>query len=150
MAEIKQIVRLIDVDILGNKPIYYAINQVRGMGFSMVNSICNLLKLDKNKKVGECTDEELAKIEAAIRNPPVPAWMMNRRKDLDTGKDIHLLSSDLKFATDFDIKRMRKIKCYKGVRHSLGQPVRGQRTKSHFRRGRAVGVSKGKGGKKGK
>ena len=44
---------------------------------------------------------------------------------------------------EFDIKRMKKIKSYKGARHSAGQPVRGQRTRSHFRsRGKAVGVTK--------
>ena len=43
---------------------------------------------------------------------------------------------------EFDIRRLKKIKSYKGIRHSLGQPVRGQRTKAHFRKGRAVGVKR--------
>jgi small subunit ribosomal protein S13 len=50
---------------------------------------------------------------------------------------------------EFDIKRMKQIKSYKGMRHSLKQPVRGQRTRSHFRTtGVAVGVKKGGGAKK--
>ncbi len=51
---------------------------------------------------------------------------------------------------EFDVKRMKQIRSYKGVRHSLKQPVRGQRTRSHFRTtGVAVGVKKPKTGKKG-
>ena len=45
---------------------------------------------------------------------------------------------------EFDIRKMKKIKCYKGVRHSLGQPVRGQRTRAHFRKGRSIGVTRAK------
>ena len=48
-----------------------------------------------------------------------------------------MTGTDLELQTEFDIKRMKKIKSYKGVRHSAGQPVRGQRTKSHFRKNKA-------------
>lgn len=144
MVETKQIVRLVDVDVKGEKPIFYAISQVRGISFNMAHAICNALRIDKFKKIGDYTDAEIKKIQEALKNPDVPVWMFNRRKDYETGKDIHLLSSDLKLNTEFDIKRMRKIKCYKGVRHSLGLPVRGQRTRAHFRGGRSIGVTKKK------
>ncbi len=63
-----------------------------------------------------------------------PVWMLNRRKDLELGEDRHLITSDLTFTQDNDIKMLKKIRSYKGVRHILGQPVRGQRTKSNFRK----------------
>ena len=66
--------------------------------------------------------------------------MVNRRKDIETGEDRHLVGVDLKFMQEQDIKRMIKIKSYKGVRHMFGLPVRGQRTRSSFRGGRTVGV----------
>ena len=69
---------------------------------------------------------------------------MNRRKDEETGESKHLLTTDLEMARDFDIRKMKKIKSYKGWRHAMGQPVRGQRTKSHFRKGTAMGVIKAK------
>ena len=68
--------------------------------------------------------------------------MLNRRKDRETGEDRHVVTSDLKFENEFDIKNLKKIKVYRGVRHSLGLPVRGQRTKAHFRHGKTVGVRK--------
>ena len=72
---------------------------------------------------------------------------MNRRKDIDTGKNIHIIGSDLSLQKEFDIKRLKKMKCYRGVRHSTGQPVRGQRTRSHFRKNKSVGVAKARAAK---
>jgi len=61
---------------------------------------------------------------------------MNRRKDRETGEHKHLLSSDLDLTKQFDIRAMRKIKSYKGVRHAAGsKKVRGQSTKSTGRKG---------------
>ena len=59
--------------------------------------------------------------------------MKNRRLDIETGKTSHLYGADLEITKEFDIKRLKKIKSYKGIRHSFRLPVRGQRTKSHFR-----------------
>ena len=73
--------------------------------------------------------------------------MMNRRKDYEDGKDKHLLTSSLDLQKELDIKRLKKIRSYRGLRHALGQPVRGQRTKSHFRKNKTVGVQKKKAGK---
>jgi small subunit ribosomal protein S13 len=72
--------------------------------------------------------------------------MLNRRKDYETGEDIHLLSSDLAFTQDNDIKMMKKMKSYKGMRHARGLTVRGQKTRANFRRnkGKVAGVQKKK------
>jgi small subunit ribosomal protein S13 len=74
--------------------------------------------------------------------------MKNRQKDFDEGEDKHISASDLRLRKDFDVKRLRKIKAYRGIRHAAGLPVRGQRTKANFRKNRkksgAVGVKKKK------
>ena len=70
---------------------------------------------------------------------------MNRRKDFETGKDAHYITTDLDMKKEFDVRRLKKIRSYRGLRHALGQPTRGQRTRSHFRkRGKTVGVQKSK------
>jgi small subunit ribosomal protein S13 len=66
---------------------------------------------------------------------------MNRAKDLETGENKHLIGSDLLLRIKSDIEFMKKIKCWKGVRHSLGLKVRGQRTRTTGRTGQTVGVS---------
>jgi small subunit ribosomal protein S13 len=147
-AESKHLVRISNTDLLGSKPIYHALRKIKGIGPMYANMICNLINLDKNKKTGILTDAEIEKLNDAIKNPQkynVPRWMMNRRDDYETGEDKHLVTTDLKFANENDIRRMKKIKSYKGIRHSIGQPVRGQRTKANFRRNKgktSLGVKK--------
>ena len=99
--------------------------------------------MDKNKKISELSKPEIEKIESFFKNMQIPDFLKNRRLDPETGETKHYLGTDLDMKKEFDIKKMKKIKSYKGIRHSLGQPVRGQRTRSHFRqRGKAVGVKK--------
>jgi len=103
--------------------------------------------MDPDKRLGFLTDVEVKKIEEALMNPAsvnVPSWMLNRRKDLDTGKDIHLTGSNLVLTIKNDIELMKRIRCWKGVRHALGLKVRGQRTKTTGRKGRTVGVHRKK------
>ena len=106
------------------------------------------MNLNKNKKIEELSEDEIKKIQDFIKNPQLPIFMINRRKDYDSGENKHLHGADLDLQVEFDIKRLKKIKAYKGIRHSTGQPVRGQRTKSHFRTNSrktgAVGVTKKK------
>jgi small subunit ribosomal protein S13 len=156
MADFKQLIRLVDADLNGNKQVYHALRKIKGVSYSFANVVCTLANIDKTIKVGTLKEDKLKLLDNIIKNPSkynIPSWMFNRRKDFDTGEDKHLLSSTLKLAKDFDIRRLKEIKSYKGIRHGLNLPVRGQRTKAHFRKGRAVGVKRAKGkggGKKGK
>jgi small subunit ribosomal protein S13 len=148
--ELKGIVRIGDADVLGNKTLFFALNQIRGVSDMMANAICVVSGLDKNLKVGSLSDAQVEKLENLIKSPEgIPSWLYNRRKDLDTGVDKHLISANLKLQREFDVKNMKKIKSYKGMRHSMGLPVRGQNTRAHFRRGKSIGVKKAKKGKKG-
>jgi small subunit ribosomal protein S13 len=67
---------------------------------------------------------------------------LNRRKDLETGKDGHLISADLVLRNKMDIEQMKGIKSWRGYRHAYGLRVRGQRTKTTGRAGKALGVKK--------
>jgi small subunit ribosomal protein S13 len=140
--EIKAFFRVLNTDLEGAKPIVHALTKVHGISFSLANAICVSVNIPKAKQAGSLSDTDAKKIEAFVKELKFPKWMFNRRSDPETGVDKHLLSADLKFTKDNDIKMMRKVKSYKGLRHSLGQPVRGQRTRSHFRKGSAVGVQK--------
>jgi len=145
----KHIVRIANTDLNGNKSIADAMRKIKGINFAFSNMICRFVGVDKTKKTGNLLDSEIKKLDEAARNPKefgAPSWMLNRRKDYDTGEDKHLLSSDLTFTQDNDIKMMKKMKSYKGMRHAFGLPVRGQRTRSNFRRnkGKVAGVQKKK------
>ena len=147
MPELRQIVRIINADIVGERQLHMALTQVYGVGHSLSTAICNVLKMEIYRKVGTLSNEEVKKIEDVIKNPisyKIPSYLLNRRRDPETGKDHHVISSDLKLTQEFDIKRLKKIKSYRGIRHAQGLPVRGQKTRSNFRKGKAVGVSKKK------
>jgi small subunit ribosomal protein S13 len=147
MAEEKQIqksedriVRIASKDIEGKESLYAGLTKIKGVSWSMANAICKKLGFDKKKKVGSLTEQEIKKIEDFLKNPDLPKYLTNRRKDFDTGEDLHLTGSDLELKKEFDIKRLKKIKSYRGYRHTAGLPTRGQRTRSNFRKNRAKGA----------
>jgi small subunit ribosomal protein S13 len=70
----------------------------------------------------------------------LPSWMFNRRKDTETGKDLHLLSADLALRTKQDIDEAKNIRSWRGYRHAYSLKVRGQHTKTTGRAGKALGV----------
>lgn len=138
------LIRIQGRDVPGNAPVYAGLTRIKGVSFAISNATCISLGIDKKKKISELSEKELTAISDFIKNPKVPEWMLNRRKDTETGESKHLLTNDLDYSKEFDIRSMKKMKSYKGWRHATGQPVRGQRTKSHFRHGSSVGVAKSK------
>ena len=68
---------------------------------------------------------------------------MNRRKDIETGEDKHLITSDIDFTVRNDVEREKTAGSWRGYRHMFGLKVRGQRTRCTGRKGGAVGVAKG-------
>jgi small subunit ribosomal protein S13 len=141
---LKKVVRLVGTDLDGEKPVIHAIRKIKGIGHTMAKAICVTANIDPKIKLGDLKENELKKLEEIIKDPikfGIPSFLANRRKDRETGKDIHLISSDLEITQKFDIKRYIELRTYRGWRHMLGQPVRGQRTRSHFReRGKVIGV----------
>ena len=148
--DFKHIVRIVSTDIKGEKKTLMALQKIKGVGYMFANFICYSSKVDPLKISGKLSNEEILKLEDVIKNPAkynCPSWMMNRRKDYETGQDMHLITTDWNITIDNDMKRMKKIRSYKGVRHMIGQPVRGQRTKSNFRKNKGkltLGVIKKK------
>jgi len=141
----RQIIRLLDSDITGEKRVGEGLRKIKGISFMYSNAVCVVADIDPNMKSGDLSDEQIKRITDVVKNPlknGIPEWLVNRRKDRDSGEDRHVTSTDLKFEKEFDIKYMKKIKSYKGVRHSYGLPVRGQRTRGNFRHGKTVGVKR--------
>jgi small subunit ribosomal protein S13 len=141
------LIRIRGTDIRGEKNVYAGLARIKGVSFAMSNALCHNLKIPKNKKIQELSKEEIKEIEENIIDPKVPGYFKNRKSDFETGEDKHLSASDLDLQKEFDIKRLKKVKSYKGLRHARGLPVRGQRTRSHFRKrgkNKVVGVKKKK------
>ena len=145
--ELRPLVRIIDADVEGSESTWLALTRVTGIDFMLSNAICTVLKLPKLEKVGYLTDEQLKQIEDCMQNPAkfnIPKWMLNRRRDLETGEDKHIVGAQVKLQQNMDIRFLRKIRSWRGIRHSRGLRVRGQRTRTTGRKGGTLGVIKKK------
>ena len=143
-----KVVRILSRDIDGDMGIYSGLAKIKGVSWSLSNSACKVLKLEKRKKIGALNENEIKTISEFLKNPDIPSYLKNRRSDFETGEDKHLVGSDLELRKEFDIKRLKKIKSYRGYRHMLNLPLRGQRTRSNFRKNKSKGVGIKKKGKK--
>ncbi len=143
----KHIVRIAGIDIEGDLPLPYGLAKIKGIGYHTGLAIVRKLGLNPRLRIGYLSEDDIKMIEEAVKNPGsigLPTWYFNRRKDYVTGEDRHLIGADLIFEAKQDIERLMKIKCWRGIRHSLGLKVRGQRTHTTGRLGPVVGVTKGK------
>jgi len=133
------LIRILGYDIPGSKNLYSGLTRIKGVSWTISNAVCLKLKYPRTKKISELTNEDITKIEEFLKVMPVFSFLKNRRFDIETGKTEHIFGSDIDMKREFDIKRLKEIKSYKGIRHALGQPVRGQSTRSHFRKkGRVI------------
>ncbi len=144
--DFKYIVRLSNTDINGEKNVIYGITTVKGIGLHMASLITDKTGINRYMKIGDLTDTQIEKLQSEIDNisKSAPEWMLNHRKDYDTGENIHLIGNEIEIRLRDEINIMKKIRSYKGIRHERGLSVRGQRTKSNNRKGLALGVSKKK------
>jgi small subunit ribosomal protein S13 len=146
-TQTRKIVRFLQTDLNGEFKVEKALRKVKGVSFMISNVVLFRTGIDGKKKIGDLPEAELKKIEGFVKNlsrENLPDWMLNRRKDPETGTNAHVYGSDLQFKRMEDINFMKRTRSYKGVRHELGQPVRGQRTRSSFRTQKTVGVAKKK------
>jgi len=135
----ERLVRILAKDIEGRMKVYVGFTKIKGASWAVSNATCKMLKLDKNRTIGSLTEKEIEQVSEFIKNPKTPSFLKNQKNNFETGTDQHLIGSDLELKTEFDIKRLKKIKSYRGLRHLAGLPTRGQRTRSHFRTNRRKG-----------
>ena len=144
--EYRHIVRIVGNDIPGERKSLVGLTQIKGIGYNFATAILDTLKINTNSNIGNLTDDNVQAIEKLILDPigaNFPTWFLNRNKDIETGKNLHLLTSDIPFTLRNDIERERIMASWRAYRHLSGLKVRGQRTRTSGRKGGAVGVAKG-------
>jgi len=133
-------------DIPGERKSLVGLTQIKGIGYNFATAILDTLKINSNSNIGNLTEDNVKAIEKLILDPigaNFPTWFLNRNKDFETGKNLHLLTSDIPFTLRNDIERERIMVSWRAYRHLSGLKVRGQRTRTSGRKGGAVGVAKG-------
>lgn len=144
-SEFRYLVRIRGKDLEGRKKVTAALADLRGVGDNFAQSVVSSLGLDPKARLGTLSESQLKEIEKALTDGSslkVPQWAYNRRKDPETGETKQLVGTDLEIATKDDIEREKTVQSWRGIRHSLGLKVRGQRTRTTGRHGRTVGVRK--------
>lgn len=111
--------RISGVDLPKEKRIEIGLTYIYGIGRSRSNKILAKAGVDPNTRVKDLTDEEVGKIRDVI--------------DEEAENENLPVEGDLRRQTAMDIKRLREIGCYRGIRHRKGLPVRGQKTKTNAR-----------------
>ncbi len=145
--EIQEIVRVVEKDLKGNMPLRRAITSVNGVGYSIGSFVADVaykeLGVTKDTLVGELTEKQIDQLENIMNNITeygVPEYLLNKRKEGTSGKNKHLIGTDLAYSIKQDVDREKSSQSWRGMRHMFGKKVRGQRTRSTGRRGLTVGV----------
>lgn len=143
----RHLVRVYSTDLPGDEVIALALTRIKGISRRISISLLRAVGIPENMRVGYLTNDQVERIEEALADPlaaGLPDWMLNRRNDPETGESTMLLESELLLQRKTDIDRMIRKRSWRGVRHSRGLKVRGQRTKSTGRKSGSLGVSRKK------
>ncbi len=142
--EIKHLVRIANTDLEGKKSVQNSITGIKGINRRIARIISDRSNVDPTATIGYLEDEKIDSLKKTIEEIEsiLPTWMLNRRKDLLTGNDKHILATDILLTKREDLNTLKKTRSYRGVRHERGHKVRGQRTRSTGRRGLTVGVKR--------
>lgn len=140
------IIRVVNTDINGENNVVQGLTQIKGIGRHLAVFIADTAEVDRRLKFGNLAEPQIEKLKEVLENIDeyAPAWMLNYQKDVYTGENMHLISTDVAIRLRDDINMMKMVRSYRGVRHELGLKVRGQRSSSNGRKGLALGVSKRK------
>jgi len=147
--ELRHIVRILNTDLAGKRQVHMALTGIKGVGRRCAKIFTERAGVDPNATLGLLPDADIDRLKKVVEEDAtniLPVWMVNRRGDIETGKDIHVMGMDLTMTLREDLDLMKKMRSYKGIRHERGLRVRGQRTRSTGRTGAIVGVSRKKEG----
>lgn len=115
--------RLLGVDLPRNKKMSIALRAIYGVGPKVSLDVLTAVGIDPNRSSNEITEEEVLQIRTALEN--------------------YTVEGDLRREVALNIKRLKDLGCYRGIRHRRGLPVRGQRTHTNARtrKGPAVAIA---------
>mgnify|MGYP001241026985 FL=1 len=120
--------RIVGVDIPRNKKVPYSLQYIHGIGLTTAMKLCDVAKVDPNSRVQDLTEEQIVAIRNAIS---------------DLGFQVE---GELRSQTAMNIKRLKDVGAYRGLRHRRGLPSNGQRTKTNARtrkgKKRTIGLGK--------
>ena len=120
--------RIVGIDIPRNKKIVFSLCYIHGIGLSTALKICEIAKVDKEKRVQDLSEKQISSIREVISSLEIN------------------VEGELRSFNAMNIKRLKDVGAYKGLRHRRGLPANGQRTKTNARtrkgKKRTIGLGK--------
>ena len=120
--------RIVGIDIPRNKKIVFSLCYIHGIGATTALKICEMAKVDKEKRVQELSEKQISSIREVISSLEIN------------------VEGELRSFNAMNIKRLKDVGAYKGLRHRRGLPANGQRTKTNARtrkgKKRTIGLGK--------
>ena len=120
--------RIVGLDIPRNKKVPYALRYIHGIGTTTAIKLCAEAKVDQNSRVQDLTEKQVIALRDAIANLGI------------------IVEGELRSQTAMNIKRLKDLGTYRGLRHRRGLPTNGQRTKTNARtrkgKKRTIGLGK--------
>ena len=120
--------RIVGIDIPRNKKIVFSLCYIHGIGTTTALKICEMAKVDKEKRVQDLTEKQISSIREIISSLEIN------------------VEGELRSFNAMNIKRLKDVGAYKGLRHRRGLPANGQRTKTNARtrkgKKRTIGLGK--------
>ena len=120
--------RIVGVDIQRNKKIAFSLCYIHGIGMSTALEICKTAKIDADKRVQELSEKQISSIREVISSSEIN------------------VEGELRSFNAMNIKRLKDVGAYRGLRHRRGLPANGQRTKTNARtrkgKKRTIGLGK--------
>lgn len=114
--------RLVGIDIPEHKKVLYALQSIYGVGPVIAKNATKAANVDPDKRAKDLTGDEVGRLQKALEN--------------------YMLEGNLRRVINDNIQRLKRIKSYRGARHSAGLPARGQRTRTNARIARGGGKRK--------
>ena len=125
-SDVNHVVRIFNTNLDGMRTVLYGLTGIKGVGRRFGDAVIKRSGVDGTKRIGELTAEEIEKLVQVIEKPldyDIPVWMLNRRKDYATGKDLHNNTTKWDFQVKTDIERLIKMRAHRGLRHAWGYKV---------------------------
>ena len=120
--------RIVGIDIPRNKKIVFSLCYIHGIGTTTALKICEVAKVDKEKRVQDLSEKQISSIREVISSLEIN------------------VEGELRSFNAMNIKRLKDVGAYKGLRHRRGLPANGQRTKTNARtrkgKKRTIGLGK--------
>jgi small subunit ribosomal protein S18e len=125
-SDFNHVVRIFNTNMDGSRTVLFGLIGIKGIGRRFGDAVIKRSGVDGTKRIGELTAEEIEKLVQVMEKPldyDIPVWMLNRRKDYVTGKDLHNHTNKWDFQVKTDIERLVKMRAHRGLRHAWGYKV---------------------------